>query len=359
MLRFIFLMWAMACSVPSVWGQIGGKTVYEFLRTPHSARLAALGGYQISVRDGDIAMAYQNPAVLNRLSHHQIGFQQSAYLGNIGHGYLGYGYHLPTKTPLTMHAGIQYISYGKMPLTLPDGTTAGEFRASEYALNVGAAYQPNERFSVGANFKTVLSYLESYNSTGWAMDIGALYEDTSKNIAVALTLRNAGSQFTTYNRDHRMEPLPLDLQLGFTHRLKYLPLRLGIVAHHLHRWNILYDDPNQQQNQSLLGNQAPKNNKAAKFFDNFFRHFIFNFEFLIGKRGREFLFLRFAYNHYRRGELSVKGIVGMSGFSGGLGVRIRNFRIDYGIASYHVAGAAHYFGLSMDIKPFLKSNKTE
>lgn len=337
------------------FAQIGGNSVYEFLRMPYSARIAALGGSQITVRDSDIGLAYWNPAVLNPQMHHQITIQQTAYFAGITHGYVGYGYHLG-KIPLTLQGGMQYASYGKFPLTLPDGTESGSFRASDFAFNIGACYQPINRLSFGVNLKTIASYLESYNSVGWAMDLGVLYEDTSKNVAFSLLLKNVGTQFTTYNRDKEMEPLPIDLQVGFSHRLKYIPLRFGVIAHNLHRWGILYDDKS-KQDQTLFGNEPPKENKVGKFFDNFFRHFIFNMEFLIGKKTKEFLFIRLAYNHLRRGELSVKRLVGLSGFSFGIGARIKNFRIDYSIASYHFAGASHHFGISMDIKPFLKTNQ--
>ncbi|MCH2043594.1 MAG: type IX secretion system protein PorQ [Saprospiraceae bacterium] len=349
---FIGLIMCLICTFTQLSAQIGGNSTYEFLRIPHSARITGLGGSAIAVMDNDINLAYQNPATLNPAMHGQLSFQQSTYFAGSTHGYLTYGHQI-SKLPLMVQGGMQYISYGKFTQATQNGIQTGSFGASEFGINIGAAYQLSDRFSVGTNIRTILSYIESYNSTGMSADLGAVYNDTSKNLTIGLTFRNIGSQFTTYDRNGNLERLPFDIQLGISHRLRYLPLRFGVILHNLQRWGILYDDPNQQDQTLFIDpNNPPSENKAGKFFDNAFRHFIFNLEFLIGKRDKEILFLRMAYNHHRRGELSVKGLVGGSGFSGGLGIRIRNFRIDYGIASYHFAGAVHHFGLTVDINEF-------
>ena len=44
---------------------IGGKNVYEFLNLSPSARVTALGGNLITVKDDDVALAFQNPSALN------------------------------------------------------------------------------------------------------------------------------------------------------------------------------------------------------------------------------------------------------------------------------------------------------
>ena len=345
----------MTFNLPIVYAQIGGNSTYEFLRIPQSARITGLGGSAVAVVDNDINLAYHNPAILNPLTHGQLSFQQSTYFAGSTHGYLAYGHRIG-NSPLTAQAGIQYISYGKFTQTLDNGTPVGDFKASELAINLGMAYQPTQRLSLGANLKTILSYIESYNSVGMAADIGAVYNDTAKNITIGLTFQNIGSQFSTYNRDGNFEHLPFNIQFGISHRLRYLPLRFGVITHNLQRWGILYDDPN-QQNQGVLvdPNNPPQEKTTAKFFDNMFSHLIFNLEFLIGKRNKEVLFLRVGYNHHRRRELSVQGLMGVSGFSTGLGIRIRNFRIDYGLGSYHFAGAVHHFGLSVSISEFKRT----
>src|SRR3954470_17747626 len=45
--------------------QVGGSATYAFLNVPAAARVAAMGGTFISVKDNDLNLALQNPALLN------------------------------------------------------------------------------------------------------------------------------------------------------------------------------------------------------------------------------------------------------------------------------------------------------
>lgn len=342
----------------ATYSQIGGNSTYEFLRIPNSARITSLGGSLITVRDADLHLAYHNPAALNPSMHRRIAFSQSAYLGGITHGYLAYGHHIDQgKIPITVHGGLQYISYGKFDKRDLTGTYIGETSAAEYAINIGAGYQISKFLSVGANAKTILSYLGSYNSTGMAFDLATMFSDTAKKLFLTVAFKNMGTQFSTYNRNRNMEPLPFDLQIGFAHQLKYIPLRFSVIMHNLQRWGIVYDDPNKQDNQVLFtGNkQEETDNSAIKVVDDIFRHFIFNMELLFGKKGKPEVFrVAVGYNHMRRGELLSSGLSDISGFSFGCGIRIKQFQIDYGFGSYHFAGAAHHFSLSINLDEILK-----
>src|SRR5690554_7780094 len=44
----------------------GGSNTYEFLNLSSSARVAAMGGNQIAVKDDDIFLGIDNPALLNK-----------------------------------------------------------------------------------------------------------------------------------------------------------------------------------------------------------------------------------------------------------------------------------------------------
>ncbi len=353
MKKFYWLL-ALAGS-QNIYAQIGGNSVFEFLRLSPSARVTALGGSAIATKDDDIALAYSNPALLNTRMHNSISFNQDIHPSGVSFGYLGYGYHLaPAKT--TLQAGIQYINYGKFNEATADGEIVGTFRARETALNVGAGRQLTERLSVGINAKFVMSNLASYSSNGIAFDIGGTYEDTARAFVAAVTFRNFGSQFVPYTKGN-FEPLPFEIQAAFSKRLKYLPLRFSIVGQQLQRWKIRYDDPALRDDQTILTGSTTTtstNEKSfGKFVDNFFRHFIFNAELLIGKK--EVLRLRLGYNYLRSAELRVTGLRSLSGFTAGFGIKVSKFRIDYGFGSYHFAGAAHHFTLSTNINQWIKS----
>ncbi|MCH2021792.1 MAG: type IX secretion system protein PorQ [Saprospiraceae bacterium] len=339
--------------------QIGGNSTYEFLRLPNSARITALGGSLITVRDADLNLAYHNPAALNPLMHRRIVFNQSVHMGTT-HGYVGYGHYIDQgKVPIMVHAGLQYISYGKFLNRDVTGTYTGETSAAEYAINLGVGYQVSKFLSLGVNQKTILSYLGSYNSTGFAFDASAMYSDTSRKINLTVALKNMGSQFSTYNRSGNMEPIPFDLQIGIAHRLKYIPLRFSVIMHNIHQWGIVYDDPYNQDNQTLFTNNgAEQDNSAMTVVDDIFRHFIFNIELLFGKKGQQEVFrLAAGYNHMRRGELTASGLNDLAGFSFGVAIRIKQFQIDYGFGGYHFTGASHHFGISVNLDEILKGTQ--
>lgn len=341
-------LFALVLIAGSLHAQIGGNNTYEFLNLPPSARVAALGGNLITVVDDDEALAVQNPAALNPAMHGHITFQDAIWFARTNHMYAGYAHHVD-KWKTTMHGGVQFINYGKFIRADESGEQLGDFKANDFAVYVGAGRMLSDRTSVGANLKFIGSRLDSYHSYGAALDLAGTYNDTAKDVTFTLAIRNLGVQFSTYSG--KREFLPNDIQIGISKKLPYLPLRLSVIAHTLQRWSIRYDDPNAPQESSLLGGSEPAKDKpVGDFFDNFFRHFIFSGEFLLGKK--ENFRIRFAYNHQRRGELSVSNLRSLAGISGGIGIKIKQFRFDYGWSSYHIGGSTHTIGISTSIGAF-------
>jgi len=326
----------------------GGRNTYDFLNLSYSARNTGLGNAAIAIYDNDISLVHQNPAALNSSMHKSVSVQQSVYFAGITHGLAAYAHQIKDK-PFMLYGGIQYVSYGNFVRTNNIGETQGNFGASEFALSAAFSYEATDRWSFGSQQKIILSYLEGYNSVGWASDWAMMYRDTSKKIVVSFVLKNAGTQISTYNRDKNFQTLPFDAQLGFSHKLKYLPLRFSVIAHHLHQWNLLYDDPALAE-QNILGGAVEETNTAGKVVDNIFRHFIFNIELLLGKK--EVFRLRLGYDRMRQGEMNVNGLRGMAGFSTGLGIRVYKFNVDYGLSIHHLGGIMHHFGISTRFTDF-------
>ncbi len=347
----LLLFFTILCGF-SYWGnaQIGGDNIYEFVNLPPSARSTALGGNLISTSDSDVALAIDNPATLQPAMHQQINFNHNFHLSGINNGYVAYGHHVK-KWESTLHAGIQYTRYGDFKTADEFGNIIGNFSAAEYALTLGGARQVYEKLSVGANVKLITSQLETYNSLGIAADLGAYYQDTSGRFSMALVLKNIGTQLTTYRPDNP-EPLPFDVQAGFSTRLKYLPFRFGMTIHHLNRWNITYDDPNSEEATFLVDpNEPVKEDRVGPWVDNLFRHTVFRGAFLLGKKDN--FRLRIAYNHLRRKEMTVSTAPrSLAGFSMGFGLKIKKFRIEFGHAFYHLAGGTNHFSISTNLREF-------
>ncbi|MBR9922740.1 MAG: type IX secretion system protein PorQ [Bacteroidetes bacterium] len=333
-------------SVSIAFGQIGGDAVYTFLELAQSARVSALGGDLITVYDDDVNLAMSNPATLNPEMHTQLGFNHNFHFGKIQNGYASFGWHKPAWGDLTFHAGMQYVSYGTFDETDIYGTVQGEFKAADYALTIGAGKKLYERLSVGANLKVINSQYAEFDSWGLATDIGAMFYDTASNFIVTLVARNAGVQINNFHQTR--EALPFDLQLGVSKRLEHLPFRLSVTYHHLNQWNILYDDPELEEDFLFFGEDSTDTSRPG--VDNFFRHFVFSGEFLLG--ANENLRLRVGYNHQRKKELSVTNYRSMAGFSLGFGLKISKFRIDYAHSFYHLAGGINHFSISTNLGAF-------
>ena len=343
---FILLM-----STHLLHSQIGGNNVYEFLNLPSSARITALGGSLIAVRDSDISLAYNNPAALNKEMHNVITFNQNFHVADIRNSYAAYGRHIE-KWNSTFHVGFQTINYGNFQSADEFGNIIGTFQPSELAITIGAGRELYERMSVGVNVKLVSSTFEAYNSFGISSDLAAMYYVEDKDFTATLLFKNAGSQISTF-RDGNREDLPFEIQLGISKKLKYLPFRFSITAQHLQQWNLLYDNPNSEENTFFLGEPVATNDN--EWIDNIFRHFIFSGEFLFGKA--EVVNLRFAYNHFLKRELSINNLRSLAGFSAGLGIKIRRFRFSYGVGVYHIGGSTHHLSLATNLSEFSRRTK--
>lgn len=332
------------------FAQVGGDNVYEFLQLPPSARSTALGGSLIAISDGDVALAMDNPAALQPLMHQHLSFNHNFHLAGISNGYASFGYHL-NKWETTFHGGVQYTNYGDFKAADDFGVVTGDFSAAEYAITVGASRKLYEKVNLGANLKFITSQLESYNSLGLAADLGVFYQDTASRFAMSFVIKNIGTQLTTYRPDN-MEDLPFDIQAGFSKRLRYLPFRIGLTIHNLQRWNITYDDPNSEEATFIIDpNEPVRENAFGLWVDNLFRHTIINGAFLLGKKDN--FRLRVAYNHFRRKELTVSSAPrSLAGFSMGFGIKIKQFRVDFGHAFYHLAGGSNHFSISTNFREF-------
>ena len=328
--------------------QSGGQYVFSFLKQTPSARLTGLSGTQIALRDDDLASAFLNPAQLNPLMHNALSYNQDFLLGGIKSGFFGYGYDV-SSLKTTFQAGLQFVNYGTFKQTDEFGNINGEFKASEYAISIGAGRAINERLSVGMNVKYITSQLEAYQSTGLVGDLAGAYWDDEKKMGVTVIFKNMGAQLTSYNG--RREDVPMDVQVGITKKLKKAPFRFSILLHDLNRWNIRYESPLDNET-TLLGETASTPSKFSQGLDNFFRHVSAGGELLIGKN--ELFRIRIGYNHQIRKELNISNVRSMSGFSIGFGFKISKFRIDYGLGRQHLAGGMNHLSISTKFSEFKK-----
>jgi hypothetical protein len=338
MLKKVFFVIAFTTSF-SVFSQIGGQSVYQFLNLVTSPRQAAMGGKVISFRDFDSNQAIFNPATINAEMNNRFSLNYGNLFGEITYGTAAFAHTFKEKH--TFHAGVNYINYGNFEGRDENGNLTSDFTGSETAVSFGYAYQiPNKNIFLGVNGKLISSVLDIYNSIGGALDLGALYVTEDEMTNITLVVRNLGTQFSTYAG--LQESLPTEVLIGVSHELENLPLRWHLTLDNLQQWDISYSNPN-RADVSLDGTETPEN---VGFLNNALRHLIIGGELF---PGRSFS-IRGGYNFRRGEELKVIDQRNFSGLSVGFGIRFNNIRFDYSYSRYTVAANSSLFGVQIHFK---------
>ena len=339
MLRKLVFLLAFLLSA-SVFSQIGGKAVYQFLNLAQSPRQAALGGKTVTVVDYDVNQAFYNPATINADMHKRLSVNYGSYYGEVSYGTAAYAYTYDRHLQ-TFHAGINYINYGTFEGRDELGNLTSDFTGSEAALSLGYAYNiPWTDMFVGANVKLISSTLESYNSWGTAVDLGFLYVDYDNDINYGLTVRNLGFQIKPYEDTN--EKLPLAIDAGISQLMENVPIRWHVTFENLQQWNIAFSNPNRAQGSLDGGSEEEK----VSFFNNALRHLILGAE-LFPEKGFN---LRLGYNFRRSEELRIVDKRNFSGISVGFGLRFGKVKFDYSYSRYTVAANTSLFGLMIDLE---------
>jgi hypothetical protein len=334
------LIWIVFCLGASGNAQTGGQSVFSILDLAPSARLLALGGKLVSVRDSDITLAQLNPAIAQSYEQTQVAFNQSYYVTGSTFSTISTSYDWK-KQAIQLTGGIRSLRHGEIPATDEYGNRIGTFSASEWSVALGASKKLFEPLHIGIQLQFIHSAIESYTSTGMAIDLGASYRLNKEYSHLGLTIRNIGSQWSLYQDEK--ESLPFDILLGYSQRLRYLPFQFSITGHRLTTWNLRGEDTEPEV--TIFGEPIAGPSAFSKAIDNLFRHFIFSGEAFLGKNAP--IRLRLSYNHLRHQELKDQLFRGLSGFGGGVGIKVSRFVFDYGFANYHIAGAAHAIGISV------------
>lgn len=342
--KFLFLF----IFLPGVLtAQIGGNSTYEFLNLAGSARIAAIGGNFLSVKDKDLTLAFANPSFIDEDLHHGLAISFTDYFADINYGFASYSH---TFKKVGSFAGtMQFISYGRFTRADENGQVYDNFNAGEYALTIGWGRHLSDHFTIGSNLKFIYSDLAEYNSFGLAVDVAGSYFSEKGNMAVTFLAKNIGRQLDSYIPGQR-DRLPFELQLGMSKQFGKLPLRFHILATHLEKWDLTYEDPNNPDPvvDPLTGDSlAPR--KFEKFLDKLGRHFVIGVEFSPVK----VFTIRVGYNYQRRKEMLIEAKKGLVGFSYGFGFRVSKFNFSYTRSHFTLGGVPNYITITTNISDFL------
>lgn len=347
LLRLLYFLLTFGLTQSGYTQPIGGQRVFSFLDLPTHARVAALGGQVASGTRPDAPYVLNNPALADSLPDNELSISLMPYLAAAKYYTLHYGLPINRHTPeRNAHwaAGMQYLSYGQFDLTDPAGNAIGTFSVNDYALSLSYA-RTEGYFTLGATVKAVGSAIETYSAFGLLADLGGIWRHPNGNLTVGLVAKNAGYLLRNYGPAHA--DLPFDLQAGITLKPRYAPVRLTLTAHHLHRFDIAYNDPALNQRYDLDGNLIPN---TIGLVEKLARHLSVGAELLISRN----VHLLVGYNHLKRqeGRLTTGG--GGAGLSFGGSVQTRGFQLTYArFAAVPTVGTSQ-LSLRIDLDRLLK-----
>lgn len=335
-LFWLFFVWGITAPV---FAQLGGNATYQFLNLMSSPRQAALGGKIITNVDYDVTQGLYNPATINLEMDNQLALNYANYLGDISYGTAAYAYTIDRRVQ-TFHAGITYVNYGSFDGYDENGNSTGTFTGNETAFSFGYAFQIGfSDFYAGANIKLISSKLEQYSSLGGALDFGLIYINEYLEFNAALAIRNLGTQFTTYAGLN--EPLPFEIDLGFSQKLKNVPIRWHLTFENLQQWPIAAANP-ARVTTDLSGNQTQE---EIGFLSQLIRHTLVGAE-LFPDRGFN---IRLGYSFRRAEELRILEQRNFSGLSFGIGIKFNKLRFSYTHARYSSASNTSFLGVQISL----------
>lgn len=342
-MRFYSLFIFLVCLIFSSKAQItGGQSSFAFLQTPQSAKIAAIGGDNVSSYGNDPSMVYKNPALLNNDMTNRVNVNVTSFKSGTKLSSLHYV--VPESKIGIFSVGLTYLNYGVLTRRDESGANQGEFFANDFILHGSKAFK-QDNFVIGFTPKIAFSQIERYNAMAFATDIGGTFNHPEKNITVGLTIQNVG--FTLKNYSEVNGKLPFNATGGVTVKPEHMPLKMSITAHHLQQFDIVYDDPNQRNQPFFITDsteyKVPLGNKIL-------RHFTIGGEFILSENFN----FRMGYNFQRRRELRLTDKSGGAGFSFGFMIKTKAYQIDFTKVYNNYAGRPIYLSIIIDFNNILK-----
>jgi len=338
MYRILFLLFFLAAN--NVESQtLGGNAVFNFITQPNNAQLAALGSINVSTISNDLGMAFQNPALLRDSMNQQIATSFYSFAEGVKQYGMQAGLHLP-RIQSNVAVGVQFIDYGTLTQTDASGNILGTFRPADYVVQLMFSKSYKEKWWLGLDSKFINSNYGAYRSNGIAFDASVAYYDQENQLQFSVVAKNMGTQLKSYTVSSLKEELPFDLQAGVTKRLKDAPLQFSVTAHHLHRFDIFYNDTlfNAQEGDSRFG--------ANNSFQKIMAHLVFATDIFLTKQFQ----ITAALNLMRRQSLNAYNFSnGLNGFSFGFGVLLNKLHIRYATGFYQ-QNLFHQFSLNFNLK---------
>jgi hypothetical protein len=237
--RLAAAMVGMACLAGAVSAQNPnlGTSGAQFLQIPVGARPAAMGGAYIA-QASDAAALFWNPAGIVHVPANEAIFGHTEWWATIQLNHFAYVHTMEDVG--SFGVSLTALSMDKMEVTTelePEGT-GSFFDAQDLMIGVSFARRLTEDFSAGLTVKYISQRIWNETAGGVAFDIGTQYRIGFKDLTIAMSMTNFGTDLRydglDLNRKYdaspgqlnnrltpaRLEPedypLPLHFQVGLS-----------------------------------------------------------------------------------------------------------------------------------------------
>ena len=300
------------------------SSVFNFLKIPMSAHVAALGGDNVSIHIDDPTLVFSNPAMAAQVNDNSLNLDYLTYLHDTK--VLGAAFTKVFSVRHTMGITAQMFNYGSMEETDEAGNVTGTFSAKDIAVSALYSYTMGNGWVGGATCRFITSKYAEFNSTAIAFDLGLHYYNESSDFGFGIVARQIGAQLSSFY-EGQTEHLPFDLQMGITQGVSHAPFRFSITLRDLTRWGSKY-----------YYNPNGKDGIGRKIFN----HFVFGLDFLPAQN----IYLAAGFNCRRSNELKAAGASHGAGWSFGGGFNTNKIKIGVSYAKYHVSVSSLLFNVS-------------
>lgn len=323
----------------SVKAQVAGLNTLAVFDLSSVGRTAGVGMDYLALFDDDLTVGIDNPSLLRSSMAGSGVLSFIPMFDGSNMGSLTYAHKFDRFG--TVAFGFHFVNYGRFHGYDEEDVYQGDFGAGDYSLSLGWGLWIDSNFSLGVNFKPVLSQYEQYTAFALAIDLAGSYVSDNRRFAATLMGRNIGAQIVTF--DQTVSYLPFELSAEVSYKLKNAPFRLFFAATELQRWNLRYDDPlHPTTTTDPFTGEVTKESWFVGTLDNLMRHTLFGVELNIGKA----FFARVGYSYRQNAEMRGFDAFNLSGFSFGIGLHTRKFDFGYSRRDYHLAQALNYLTLS-------------
>ncbi|MEO0556909.1 MAG: type IX secretion system protein PorQ [Bacteroidota bacterium] len=326
-LSFVLLA-ALALATPASLAQSRTTTAFDLVRLEPSARAAALAGTGQALPGDDPTAAIYNPALLGDAHDRQIAVGYLNHLSDVNAGTATYARRV---AGVGLVAGtVRFLSYGDFERSTVEGGPTGEtFGASEAAVSVSTAREVTPGVQVGATIHGLFASLDDASSQALAADLGVAYQIPEEGLVLSASVHHVGAMLSSLGGTR--DRLPLDVRVGVSNRLQYLPLTISVMAYDLQSFD---SEP------STLGPEGEEVGGTTTL-DQIRDHLALGGELALGPS----LTARLGYHPRRGAALRTGGRLELAGISAGFGISLKRVGVDYAYTGWSAFGGLHQFGV--------------